>query len=234
MTGSYQVQIEDEFRRIEMTGASRADSPPPSWVEPATEKPRRSVGLRCLDFGVVLSVLLLHACHVYWRPGLMILAAFSLSVGLTIYWPLFAWALAALGPPDRPHVIAIIKPPDRLFCPRCGEERNDKHFSACGLDTEKAYRMTVRQLARYVVEDTEHQRNSLETSLQVYLQGIGEQQQKQLESSLKSMERNYVMQIARQHKLIRELQAQMSSAPAMLALPAATQVESELRGCRFV
>jgi len=62
------------------------------------------------------------------------------------YFQLVCRILTAMGPPDWPHVIAVINVPERLYCPRLVRKRPRSIGSSCGVNIEKQYRKMVRKL----------------------------------------------------------------------------------------
>ena len=151
-------------------------------------------------------------------PALARLAAVR-AIVLCGYLIIVCLLVAAMAPPDTPHVVAIIKAPDRLFCPRCGEPKTKKYCSGCGVNTEKAYRKLVRQLGYYAVQDTKQQRLFLETSLKAHLEGVVQAQQREITTALDTLERNYVMELVRQRKALRVNQLSLMPPPSPEAEP---------------
>jgi ribosomal protein L37E len=202
---SYNVQIGDEvLRHIEMVSAAKA----PSRKVPEIVAPphRRSKGMLALDCLLAFLILSLPASFIQSTALFIAHLAAVLAIVLAGYCKLVWLIFEALGPPDTPHIIAIIKAPDRVFCPRCGEPRTKKYCSICGVNTEKEYRKLVRQLAYYAVEETKEERLFLEASIKQHLEGVVQEQQQQIVLALEKMERQYVMEIARQHKALRGYQ----------------------------
>ena len=176
---SYDVQInDDDFRHIDMVSAAKASGDTlPEIIEPPS---RRSTAMLWLDCFLVFLILALPASFMVSTAFFIANLAAALAIVLCGYLKLVWLMGAALGPPDTPHVIAIIKAPDNLFCSRCGDPRTQKYCSGCGVNTEKEYRKLVRKLAYYAVQDTKEQRIFLESSLKGYLQGVVAQQQREI------------------------------------------------------
>src|SRR5690606_31897259 len=84
---------------------------------------------------------------------------------IVLLWRLLVRLLEWLGPPDHPHMIAIIQAPAEMYCTRCGTVRVARYCPVCGADVDRQYRKLVRQLARYVVDGTADQRHRLEAAL---------------------------------------------------------------------
>ena len=199
---SYDVQINDgELQHIDIVAAKKALAGKlPEIVEPPA---RRSPAMIWLDCLVAFLVLTLPASFMLSEPLFIVNLAAVLAIVLCGYLKIICLLVAAMAPPDTPHVVAIIKAPDRMFCPRCGEPKTKKYCSGCGVNTEKAYRKLVRQLGYYAVEDTKQQRLFLESSLKGYLENVVQAQQAEITTALKTLERNYVMEIVRQRKALR-------------------------------
>jgi hypothetical protein len=201
--GSYDVEINDKIRTIDMLEAQRSNGKRPEFIKPPE---RRSKGMLTLDCFTAFLILLLPATFLHSTELFLVNLAAVLGIVLAVYYKIVWMIMVAVGPPDSPHVIAIIKAPDKLYCPRCGAPKTQKHCSACGANVEKEYRKLVRQLAWYAVEDTKQQREFLELSLKGYLQQVTQKQQQEIVVALEKMERNYVMEIVRQKKELRQLQ----------------------------
>jgi hypothetical protein len=214
---SYQVQIGDQLRRIELTEAQRSHNRPGTAdvVPDSQQRPSWLLGVDCLA-----GFLLLGLCFIwlYSLPLFLATAALLLSLTLTVYWRLVARLFTALGPPDRPQVLAIVQAPDRLYCPRCGQDRSDQYCSQCGVNVQREYLRMMRQMARFIVQDTQEQRDYLEVQLQRHIAELAVQQRQEVKERLDALERSYVMEIARQHHLIQELRARRPT--ALPALPA--------------
>ena len=198
----------DELGPLQAIDDKPAVAPPDRFVQPLP-KASRSGGLIAVDC-ITVFLILLTIPSFFWSMQLFctILALVS-AILLTVYWKLVVWVLDAMGPPDRPHVIAIIKAPERLYCPRCGTVKTQKYCSGCGVNVEKQYGKMVRQLARYAVTDTQEQRNYLELALKQRLEEIAQEQSVQITAAMKSVERNYVMHIVRQAKTIRQYEQRL-------------------------
>jgi len=206
----YDVEIDGELRHIDMVGARKSNSPPPSPID--TRRLPRSPFLLCIDCVFVTTLIVMAFALLYSMPLFMGLAALAASLLLTVYGKLVWWVLCAMGPPDHPHVIAIIKAPEKLFCPRCGDDKTDDYCANCGVDVTKAYQKAIRKLAQYVVDATEEPRRSLEASLQGHIDAIAAEQRELVERKLAVMERHYVMEIVRQRKLVADLQRMLPAA----------------------
>lgn len=210
---SYEVELNDEVRHIDILETRKSSGTPSEFVEPPL---RRSTAKRWLDGCVLLLIFLLPATYLN-SAGLFITnLAVVLAIVLAGYFDLVSLIFNAIGPPDTPHVIAIIKVPERLYCPRCGMPKTQKYCSGCGVNVEKQYRKLVRQLATYAVHDTAEQRYFLEKSLRHYLQQVTEKHQKEIVAALEKLERNYVMEIVRQRKELRQCQQRLLSGQTQL------------------
>ena len=202
---SYAVQVnEDECLQIDMVSAQHASRESAPDVVEAPRK--RSPAMLWLDCFVAFLILTLPASFMQSTPLFIVNLAAVLAIVLCGYLKVVCLMVAAMSPSDTPHIVAIIQAPERLFCPRCGEPKTKKHCSGCGVNTEKAYRKLVRQLAYYAIQDTKEQRVYLEASVKGYLQGVVQKQQREIALALETMERTYVMEIARQHKALRAYQ----------------------------
>jgi len=208
VANSYDVELNDGVRHIDILEARKANGKPDDLIEPP---PRRSTAMRWLDGFLLFLILLLPATYLHSAGFFISNLAVVLAIVLAGYCNLVALILAALGPPDHPQVIAIINVPEQLHCPRCGTPKTQKYCSGCGVNVEKQYRKLVRQLATYAVHDTAEQRHFLERSLRHYLQQVTEKQQKEIVAALEKLERNYVMEIVRQRKELRQYQQRLFS-----------------------
>ena len=176
--------------------------PPTQFVE--TPKPyKRPAAMMLLDITVLTLLGVLPATWMFSPIVFIVNLAVALAIVLSVYFRLVAVIFTALGPQDTPHVIAVIKAPERLFCPKCGEPKTAKYCTACGVNIEQQYRRMVRKLAYYVSEDTEQQREYLEASNKAYLDQIAKHQSEENIEAIKKLERAYVMEFARQRKELR-------------------------------
>ncbi len=196
-TKGYDVMVGDQLKHLDMVDAQRARAP--AGLEPIEV----SLAKRSADwFTVFLLLVAPVAASVSWIACAAILAAVAslvLTVHLRVFVKLSRWA----GPPDEPQVIAVIKAPDRLFCPRCGEERTDNYCAVCGINVEKEYRKMVRHLVKYVVIDTESQRNFLSQSVGAELARVASEQRAEIEEKMIWIRRQHDMEIARIHRSLR-------------------------------
>ena len=210
---SYDVQInDDECLQIDMVSAQHASRESAPDIVEAPRK--RSPAMLWLDCFVAFLILTLPASFMQSTPLFILNLAAVVAIVLCGYLKLVCLMVAAMAPSDTPHIVAIIQAPERLHCPRCGEPKTKKYCAGCGVNTEKAYRKLVRQLAYYAIQDTKEQRVYLEASVKGYLQGVVQKQQREIAVALETMERNYVMEIARQHKALRAYQHTLMPPPS--------------------
>jgi len=153
---------------------------------------------------------------------------------LGLLWRVLVRALEKLGPTDPPHIIAIIKAPERMYCVHCGTQRVARYCPICGRDVDRQYRRLVRQMARYVVDGTADRRASLEADLRAHVEqqvdSLRSLQMDMLKARLAKLEREYTMELARQKKqlqamtrelarqvLLEELKHLRSETPALMS-----------------
>jgi hypothetical protein len=124
-------------------------------------------------------------------------------------WRIVVRILEMLGPHDPPHVIAVIRAPERMHCASCGTERVAKYCPICGENVDRQYRKMVKKLARYVVDGTADRRKTIEAALAEAVNHrvneLAEQQSRLVQERLALMERQYVMEVARHRKAVQQL-----------------------------
>ena len=158
--------------------------------------------LNLLSLSIVLVLPVFYLEQLDALPIMMGVLAMSLVMGS---WPILARLASMLGGAGTPRVVAVLKAPDRLFCPRCGAEKTSEYCSGCGAHVETEYRKITRQLVRFVVEDSERQRTALEAELLRQLREVALEHRRALDEALRTMERTYIDEIERQRKAIVEL-----------------------------
>lgn len=128
---------------------------------------------------------------------------------LGLIWRLLVRVLEKLGPTDPPHVIAVIRAPERMYCVDCGTQRVARYCPICGRDVDRQYRRLVRRMARYVVDGTADYRNNLEEQMQAEMEQQVSQlrklQTEMLRVRLARLERDCTMELARQEKQLRAM-----------------------------
>lgn len=211
----YDLDLNGQTRRVHRVQTQRDAHPPAGLLEPESGRPAQTPVRVVADFALTASILLLPLAVLHSLFLALVLGVIALSLLLSVHFALLARVMTALGPPDQPHVIAVIKLPDKFFCPRCGDERADEYCSNCGVDVRQEYRKAIRKLAYYVVDATDSQRRTLEASLQMHIDQIADQQRQQIEYKLATLERQYVMEIARQHKQIKRMQRRRLPPPGV-------------------
>jgi hypothetical protein len=158
------------------------------------------LNLLALFIVLILPVLYVQSSTAFLTWGGVMVAALVIANG-----PVLVRATAGLLGSEGPRITAVLKAPDRLFCPRCGAEKTSEYCAGCGAHVETEYSRISRQLVRFVVEDTEQQRAALQAQLQTQLREIAREHRRAMEETLQSMEHAYVEEILRQRKLIAEL-----------------------------
>ena len=206
ITNSYDVELDDEVRHIDIAEVRRREGAPPEFIEPPAQ---RSSGMLCLDAILLLLIFLLPVMWLLSTELFLTHLAVVLAIILGGYFKLICRILTAMGPPDAPQVIAVINVPEQLHCPRCGAAKTHKYCSCCGVNVERQYRKMVRKLAQYAVQETADERQFLETSLRYYLQDETERHRREIAVALEKLERNYVVEIARQRKELRRYQQRL-------------------------
>lgn len=133
---------------------------------------------------------------------------------LGLLWRILVRILERLGPTDPPHIIAIIKAPERMHCVHCGTQRVARYCPICGRDVDRQYRRLVRQMARLVVDGTADRRATLEQELKTHLEQqvdyLRSLQMDMLKARLARLEREHTMELARQKKQLQSMTRELA------------------------
>lgn len=128
---------------------------------------------------------------------------------LGLIWRVLVRVLEKLGPTDPPHIIAVIKAPERMYCVSCGTQRVARYCPICGRDVDRQYRRLVRQMARHVVDGTADYREKLEGDMRLELEQQVERlrqlQEQMLKVRLAKIERDHTMELARHKKQLQAM-----------------------------
>lgn len=179
--GYYEVEVEEQLRRVYPRVARRAASTPPDSMGAEAATPSVAIAPATPEQMPMRQLI--------WR-----------AIKRTLnYW----------FPPDPPNVIAVIRMPERIYCARCGTMRVSKYCPTCGANVDKLFTKMVRQMAQYVVQGTAKRRREIARSVQeqVEIQAaeMVDQIRRRVEAKLAMLERTYVMEIARQRRTIDRL-----------------------------
>jgi hypothetical protein len=131
-----------------------------------------------------------------------------------LIWRILVRVLGKLGPTDPPHIVAIIKAPERMHCVHCGTQRVARYCPICGRDVDRQYRRLVRQMSRLVVDGTADRRAALEAELKAHVEQqvdwLRTLQTNMLKARLAKLERDYTMELARQKRQLRSMSRELA------------------------